>query len=235
MDESTQSTQSGEPAPNPENQKRGMIDLPQRFDKYEPLAEILATVILAIATLATAWSGYQSARWSGVQAAHYSRAGALRVESTRASTFAGQQMQVDVGLFTNWINAYAVGDVRLTHFYQTRFRDEFKPAFDAWLATDPENNQDAPPSPFAMPEYVLAKNLEAEELQKQAQDQFAAGEAANEIDDRYVLNTVILASVLFLAGLASQVKSLLMRSSIVVFALIILAWGLYSIIILPIE
>jgi hypothetical protein len=50
-----------------------------------------------------------------------------------------------------------------------------------------------------------------------------------------VLNTVILASVLFLAGLASQIKSLLMRSMLVVFALLILFWGLYSVFILPIE
>lgn len=60
------------------------IDLPSRWDRWEPLAEVVATVILALVTLATAWSGYQSARWGGEQSTKYSQAGALRTESTRA-------------------------------------------------------------------------------------------------------------------------------------------------------
>jgi len=233
--EPNEDRQVGEAQPEPENQIRGMVDLPQRFDRFEPLAEVLATIILAIATLATAWSGYQSARWSGVQAADYSRASALRVESSRASTTAGQLTQVDIGLFTNWINAYAVNNQRLVDFYQSRFRAEFKPAFSAWLLTNPKNNPDAPPSPFAMPQYKLAKEAEAADLQAQAEQMFNEANDANEIADRYVLNTVILASVLFLAGLASQVKSRSLRPMVVGFALLILFWGLYSVLILPIE
>lgn len=216
-------------------QQTGMIDLPHRWDRFEPLAEILAILILATATLATAWSGYQSARWSGVQAANYSRAGATRVESSRASAIAGQQMQVDIGLFTNWINAYAVNNQQLADFYRARFRDEFIPPFDAWVLTDPKNNPSAPKSPFAMPEYSLAKNEEADSLEIKAGEYFDAAESANEIADRYVLDTVILASVLFLAGMASQVKAVRVKTGVVIFALLILAWGLYSIIILPIE
>jgi hypothetical protein len=235
MDEPNTNQHDSKPQPEVVNQKRGMIDLPHRFDKYEPVAEVIAIIILAFATLATAWSGYQSARWSGVQAEDYSRAGALRVESVRASTTAMQLTQVDIGLFTNWINAYSQNNQDLMRFYQTRFRPEFKPAFDAWLATDPKNNKDAPPSPFAMPEYKVAKESEADDLEAQAGQMFTAANDANEIADRYVLDTVILASVLFLAGLASQVKSLLLRSMIVGFAMLILIWGLYSVFILPIT
>jgi hypothetical protein len=221
--------------PNASGQKTGMIDLPHRWDRFEPLAEILAILILATATLATAWSGYQSARWGGVQAKNYSRASAARVESSRASTIAAEQMQVDIGLFTNWINAFAANNQELANFYKARFRDEFTPAFEAWLLTDPKNNPNAPKSPFAMPEYSLAKNVEADELEKKAGEYFDAAESANEIADKYVLDTVILASVLFLAGMASQVKAFRVKSGVVIFALIILVWGLYSIIILPLE
>ena len=123
------------------------IDLPTRFDRFEPLAEVVATIVLALATLATAWSGYQAARWGGEQASSYNQAGALRTESTRASTQAGQLIQIDIGMFANWINAFAAGDQQLADFYEERFRDEFKPAFEAWLATEPVNNPDAPPTP----------------------------------------------------------------------------------------
>ena len=69
-----------------QHQAQSFIDLPSRWDRWEPLAEVIATVILALATLATAWSGYQSARWGGEQSTKFSQAGALRTESTRAST-----------------------------------------------------------------------------------------------------------------------------------------------------
>ena len=40
--------------------------------------------------------------------------------------------------------------------YRERFRAEFKPAFEAWLKLDPENNPDTP-SPFALPEHAPAQ------------------------------------------------------------------------------
>lgn len=224
-----------------DNQQVGMgegtafIDLPTRFDRWEPLAEVIVTVVLAFATLATAWSGYQAARWGGEQSTSYSQAGALRTESTRASNLAGQQMQIDIGLFTNWINAFANEQTGLLTFYEERFRDEFKPAFAAWMATDPENNPDAPASPFAMPEYQLAKALEADSLQKQAEDTFAVGQAANQTSDNYILNTVVLASVLFLGGIATRFKAMAARWVIILFSLAILIYGLTNLFSYPIQ
>ena len=40
-------------------------------------------------------------------------------------------------MFFQWVNATATGDAELADFYTDRFRPEFRPAFDAWLATDP--------------------------------------------------------------------------------------------------
>jgi hypothetical protein len=45
--------------------------------------EVVATVILALAAVATAWSGYQASRWHGEQAIAFSRANAARVDATR--------------------------------------------------------------------------------------------------------------------------------------------------------
>jgi len=212
-----------------------LIDLPSRFDRLEPLVEIIATILLAFATLATAWSGYQSARWGGVQASSYSQAGALRTESTRASTSAGQLMQIDIGLFTNWINAYSADDQPLLNFYQERFRNEFTPAFEAWLATDPANNPNAPKSPFTMPEYKVELQEEADRLASEAEKKFSEGSEANQTSDNYVLNTVFLASVLFLAGIQSRIKAIPMRLLLDLLALAILSYGLYNILTLPIE
>ena len=69
---------------------------------------------------------------------------------------ANRQGQIDVALFTQWVDAYVREETELADFYRGRFRDEFKPAFQAWVATEPRTNPDAPLSPFAMPEYKLA-------------------------------------------------------------------------------
>ena len=55
-------------------------------------------------------------------------------------------------------------DPELADFYEQRFRPEFVPAFDAWQDTDPLTNPEAPPTPFAMPEYQLESRTEAEQL-----------------------------------------------------------------------
>lgn len=211
------------------------IDLPTRWDRWEPVAEVIATIVLALATIATAWSGYQAARWGGVQSTSYSQAGALRTESTRSSTQAGQIGQVDIGLFANWINAFATDNQELATFYQERFRDDFNIAFEAWLATNPRNNLEAPDTPFSMPEYRISQAEDAARLETEAEEMFAAGSEANQTSDDYILNTVILASVLFLGGLVSRFKAMAARWVIIVFSLAILAYGLYNILTYPIQ
>ena len=218
-----------------QHQAQAFIDLPSRWDRWEPLAEVIATVILAFATLATAWSGYQSARWGGEQSTKYSQAGALRTESTRASTKAGQIIQIDIGLFTNWINAFAVDNQELADFYEDRFRQEFTVAFEAWLATEPRNNPDAPKTPFSMPEYTVSLSQEADRLEQEASKTFAEGSVANQNSDNYILNTVVLASVLFLAGMQSRMKSVPARMLIVILGIFILAYGLLNIATYPIQ
>jgi hypothetical protein len=240
-DETNNTSESNHTASEDSSQSEGtqhyaqpFIDLPSRWDRWEPLAEFIATIVLALATLATAWSGYQSARWGGEQATKFSQAGALRTESTRASTKAGQIAQVDIGLFTNWINAFAEDNQELADFYEDRFRPEFKVAFEAWLVTDPRNNPDAPQSPFSMPEYVVSFGQEAERLEEEASLTFEQGSTANQISDDYILNTVVLASVLFLAGVQTRLNSVPARMFIVLLSIIILTYGLVNIATYPI-
>ena len=59
---------------------------PSLDERYEWLIEIIAVALLGLATLATAWSGYQATVWGGVQSTSYSEATAKRSESVRAST-----------------------------------------------------------------------------------------------------------------------------------------------------
>jgi hypothetical protein len=168
---------------------------------------LIATVLLSVATVATAWSGYQSTRWNAEQAKVGARANALRIESTRASDLANTETEIDVATFTQWANAYAQKQTMLADFYFKRFRKEFKPAVDAWIATKPLKNPNAPLTPFAMPQYKLAARVEAEQLAAQA-NVFAA-QALSDIQrsTNYVLCVVLFASALFFAGVSTKLTT----------------------------
>jgi hypothetical protein len=169
--------------------------------------EVVATVILALAAVATAWSGYQASRWHGEQAIAFSHANAARVDSTRASTLADTQTEIDVATFTQWVDAYARHETQLADFYRKRFRSEFQPAMAAWLATQPLRNANAPLTPFAMPNYRLAATAQAQRLQVTAEA--AAAEARRDIQhaNNYVLAVVLFSAVLFFGGISTRLTS----------------------------
>ena len=166
--------------------------------------EILAAVLLALAAVATAWSSYQATRWNGEQAKAASRANALRIEATQAATLAGTQTEVDVATFIQWVDANATGNDELASFYVDRFRPEFRPAFDAWLATDPLSSPDAPPTPFAMDEYHLEAATEAERMNVEAEEFSAAVRRDVQRAGNYVLGVVLFAVALFFAGMSTR-------------------------------
>src|SRR3954451_9352915 len=126
--------------------------------------ELVVTVLLVVAALGTSWSSYQATRWNGEQAAAAGRTSAIRISAARAQGLAQSQTQVDVATFIAWADANRQGNHELAGFYRHRFRDEFKPAFDAWRATGPLKHPNAPPTPFAMPEYQLTSRTDAEKL-----------------------------------------------------------------------
>src|SRR5438093_11748667 len=94
--------------------------------------EIVSTVLLALATVATAWSAYQSRQWTGEQAQATSAATAGRISENRSAALANRQVQIDLATFVQWLDASAQHRTRLADFYRTRFRAEFKPAFASW-------------------------------------------------------------------------------------------------------
>jgi hypothetical protein len=169
--------------------------------------ELAATVLLAMAAVATAWAAYQSARWHGEQAKGQSASIAARVESTRTADVANRQAQIDVALFTQWVDAYARDETELAGFYRKRFRPEFQPAFEAWVATRPRKNQNAPLSPFAMPQYKLAATAKAERLEGQAAASSQQVGRFIQRADNYSLAVVLFAASLFFAGISTRLRS----------------------------
>jgi hypothetical protein len=183
--------------------------------------EIVATVMLSLATLGTAWSGYQASRWNGEQAKAFSRAAAARVESAKAADLANSQSQVDVATFIQWVDSYALDRKELADFYFARFREEFKPAVDAWVATKPLQNDDAPLTPFAMPEYRVAAQAEAQRLEADAEELSATARENVQRATNYVLCVVLFAAVLFFAGISTRLRTRALRRVLLGFGIVV--------------
>jgi hypothetical protein len=166
--------------------------------------ELAAAVLLALAAVATAWSSYQATRWNGEQAKKASSVNKTRIEAARAADLATSQTQIDIATFVQWVDAYAHDDTELAAFYRDRFRAEFRPAFEAWIATRPLQTEGAPPTPFAMPEYQLAAAAEAKRLDAEAE--LLAAEVRTDIQrsSNYVLGVVLCAVALFFAGISTK-------------------------------
>ena len=196
-------------------------------------AELWATLILSLATLVTAWAGYEAGKWNGLQTALNMQATALRIEAGQHAAEAQQMLLYDLGLFTNWANAVGSGNTRLADFHRGRFRDEFAPAFDAWLATQPLENDAAPASPFEMDAYHPAALDAQEEATATAEHLAGSAEVANGFADRYTLIIVILAGALLLAGLAHRFEWAELRGVVVLVALLVLLYCVVVIIRLP--
>ena len=173
--------------------------------------ELVATLLLAFAAVATAWSGYQATRWNGEQSKASSRTNAIRIDAARAQGLAEAQKEVDVATFIQWVDAYAQGQTDLTDFYFRRFREEFKPAFNAWVATRPLKNPNAPLTPFVMPQYKLASEQEAAELDAEAEVSAAAVRRNIQRASNYVLGVVLFSVALFFAGMSTRLTDSRLR------------------------
>lgn len=217
-----------------------------RFD----WVDLLATILMAIAALATAWSALQSDQWSDTMSFSLNAAGAARTESARSFTRAGQLTEVDVATFIAWVEAvqeerlsgqadttegYVPDPDTLSGFLYQRFRPDFRVAMDAWLATRPLINPDAPPTPFAMDEYQVPEAVEAERLLQAAEDKVADAQAADRNDDRYVLSTLIFAAVFLFAGLGTKMRSRIGQYAMLGVATLFLIGGVIYLIAVPIQ
>jgi hypothetical protein len=183
--------------------------------------DVVTAVLLALATVATAWSSYQANRWTAEQSKAAARANATRVEAARAAGLASSLTEVDIATFIQWVDATAHDDTDLAQFYVDRFRAEFRPVFDVWIAMDPLANASAPPTPFAMEQYRLSEEERAEELDSQAAVASARALTSIQRATNYVLCVVLFAVALFFAGISTHLKTPAVRRGLLVFGCVL--------------
>ncbi|HEX3317871.1 MAG TPA: hypothetical protein VHR88_07625 [Solirubrobacteraceae bacterium] len=194
--------------------------------RAERRLEFASVLLLSLATLLTAWSGYQAALFSGEQSMHYAQANALRIHAQNGFTRAGQLRLEDLLIFNRWLDARDMGNPRLARIYQRRFRAHFVPAFRAWIAQHPFTNRHAHPSPLYEPNYRIAETGRAAKLDTEADRRYEEGTAAKDNDDKYILSTVFFAAVLFFSGISLRLDWRPLRYAVLIFGTTMLVGGM---------
>ena len=212
------------------NQVRENVSSSQ--SRFEAI-EIIEAVILALVAVATAWSGYQAAQWAGRRAEQYANASRLRVTAEGLATVAGQERIYDSDTFNSWLAAKLDGKAEAAEFFERRFRAEYRPAFTAWLGTDPFHNAQAPPGPIFMPEYHNAKHERFRGLNKKAADVADQGTKFGETGDQYVRITVLLATVLLITAIGQRFHFKAVRVVFMILAFLLLCLPLARLLMLP--
>jgi hypothetical protein len=210
------------------------MDSVRKESRFDRGVDIASVVLISLATVLTAWCGYEAARWTAVQTRAYNDASALRIQAAVDQGRANTLQTIDVATFLEFVRAVATHTTDEQNFIYRRFRPEMRRAVDAWLATKPLLNANAPSSPFAMKQYTLATAAEAEHFNGLSNKRFVEAADANELGDQYVRLTVIFAAVSFLAGISTR---FVFPSHIIVVVLGFgaLAFGLIRLFELPIR
>ena len=193
--------------------------------RHSRVVQICEAVLLALVTITAAWAGYSAARWGTDSRVQIARSSTLRALATRDDLIALSQRNFDASTFNAWFTAFILNSPQKEAIAERRFRPQFRVAFNAWIATNPLHNPNAPPGPTYMPQYKLPAQAQSNALDNAADAKFAEGNHSGQVGDNYVRITVFLAAVLFLVGIGSSFKLHTIRYALVTFgsALLILS------------
>jgi len=179
-----------------------------------PLFEPVALVLLSLATVGTAWCSFQAAAWGGVSQRTMNLSAAASRRAVAAELQSYQFKLADVMMFSHFINARASSNETLARFYSDRFRGEAKTAFEAWMATQPFENMNAPPHPFVTNFYQPRLLEDARRAEDESEGLWQQAGEAGRTSRSYVLLTVVLASALFCGGTAAKFDALWIRRTV---------------------
>ncbi len=196
--------------------------------------EPVTALLMALATVGTAWSSYQSAAWTrksnrfGQLSNRLERqAGLLNLQGMQAAT-------IHTAMFMQLLAAQQAGNEKLAQFYAERFPPDARKAYDGWVAQKPFENPKAEPHPFVPSLYELRGTREAADATaKAAQAVKDAGNAGN-LSGQYLANTVLFATVLFFASASGKFDQRRVRLVAFVFAAAVFSFAIARIVMLPV-
>ena len=195
--------------------------------------EPVTAVLMALATVGTAWCSYKSASWtrqSNRLMNEYNslerRAGVLTLQGMQSAT-------IHSAMFMQMLAAQEAGNEKLANFYVERFPPDVRKAYDAWLAQKPFENPKADPHPFVPNLYEARGTREAAELSAKAANNLLEARRAGNTSGQYLANTVLFATMLFFANAVLKFEQKRVRIVAFAFAVAVFVFSVVRTALLP--
>ncbi|MBV9050177.1 MAG: hypothetical protein JOY58_18050 [Solirubrobacterales bacterium] len=214
-----------------EHKKHAAADEDQ--ENHDRWLSIIEAVLLSLVAVLAAYSGYAAAKWGTESSVMLARASSANTSASRADIEAIVTRTLDSASFNAWFTAFTAGNVKDEQLAANRMRPGYRVAFNAWLATDPAHNPNAPPGPAYMPQYVIPQQTTAAAYDATASAAFASGSTAGSTSDKYIRDTVFLATVLFLVGISGHFRIRLARLGLIVVGASLLVFAVIQLLGLP--
>lgn len=164
--------------------------------------DLAYAAILGLTVVITAWCGYQHELWGSALTFELKAASTAYSQFTTAQLKEGQSEITDIVAFTGYIDAVSNNNQKQSDYYKNSFRPELKAAFDAWVKTNPFNNDTSKPTPFEMPEYPNPSNSSAVNgFLQLVNEKSQNAERMSSIASNYVFFTTMYASISFFEGI----------------------------------
>src|ERR1043166_2555159 len=110
--------------------------------------EATTALIMALATVCTAWCSYESATWTRRSNRLMAEVDSLERQAGLLKMQGLQTVTIHSAMFMQLLAAHHAGDEKLAQFYADRFPPDVRKAYDAWLAEKPFENPAADAHPF---------------------------------------------------------------------------------------
>src|SRR5436309_5890205 len=203
---------------------------PPRKGWVEPIVALL----MALATLSTAWCSYQSAAWTRKSNRLINEFNALERRAGLLNVQGVQQATIHAAMFMQLLAAQQAGNEKLANFYVERFPPNARKAYDTWLAQKPFENPNADPHPFVPRLYEVRGTREAAEASANAANSLQEARRAGNVSGQYRANTVLFAAVLFFASASGKFEQRRVRVVAFAFAVAVFAFAVIRTVMLPI-
>jgi hypothetical protein len=174
------------------------------------LIEVVTVVLLALATVGSAWSAFQVARWNGVETDEARDSAAFRIDASREYSLATQIVAYDAAAVSQFGQAIAAGNEELEAFLrQTIIRTGFEPILAQWREEIDAGRE--PTNLLENREYLEELFAESDALDAEALAATRRSEEAGNDADGYIRMTLFFATALFFAGITASFNSRLAR------------------------
>jgi hypothetical protein len=211
--------------------ERAQIDRRARTDRA---IEVLAVALLGLATVGSAWCGYQASKWNGEESQAARASASARIEASRLFSLAVQQVSYDASVTAQYADAVTSDNERLQAFIkQNLVRAPYLPVLEKWEAEIAAGESQG--GIFQNQSYLDAQLAPSREAEAQDAAATAKAEEASSNSDDYVLAALIMASALFFSGVTTSFHTTGVRVALLATATLVIAVAAARIVDLPIA